>query len=127
MRVRTWLEGSARFSILLLLFALSCTFRHSLSSEEMNKLDFTLQRFVLGEFVGEDELPATIRLDGSKEYGVIVRTSNVDELTKAGFRPNSVFGDVVTVRVTVDELRRLVKLSSVRFVEAGSKNYPQPK
>lgn len=93
----------------------------------MNKLDFTLQRLVLGEVVGEDQLPAAIRPDGSKEYGVIVRTNNVDELTKAGFQPNSVFGDVVTVRVTVEELRRLVKLSSVRFVEAGSKNYPLPK
>jgi hypothetical protein len=113
--------------IILSVFSLTCMPRSALTKEEMNKLDPTLQRLVSGENVGEDELGSTVRANGAKEYGVIVRSSDPDELKNAGFHLNSVFGEVVTVRVTTDELRRLVKLPSVRFVEAGSKNYPLPR
>lgn len=112
------------FLILLSALSLTCKSHSTLTKEEMNKLDPTLQRLVSGEVIAEDELPSTVRADGKKEYGVIVRSTDVDELKKAGFKLNSVFGEVVTVRVTTDELRQIAKMQSVRFIEAGSKNYP---
>jgi hypothetical protein len=106
----------------LLLFSCSGA---RLSDVERSKLDPALQRLLSGERVVESEYDTAIRPDGSKEYALVVRSSNVDELKKAGIQVSSVFGDVVTVRVTLEELRKVVALSTVRSVQNGSKNFPQ--
>lgn len=103
----------------------SCAVTNRLSDAERAKLDPPLQRLLTQERVVESDYDTTVRADGSREYGLSVRTSNADEIRKAGIRVSSVFGDVVTVRVTLEELRKLVGLSSVRSVQSGSKNYPQ--
>lgn len=109
----------------LCMLLVACTATNRLSDAERAKLDPALQRLLAQERVVQSEYDATVRPDGSKEYGLVVRSNNADEIKKAGISVSSVFGDVITVRVTVEELRKLVGLSSVRSVQNGSKNYPQ--
>lgn len=110
---------------LLTLLLFSCYGPRRLSDDERSKLDPGVQRLLTQERMVETDYDVTERPDGAKEYGLVVRSNNVDELKKAGIRVSSVFGDVVTVRVTLEELKMLVSLASVRSVQNGSKNYPQ--
>ncbi len=110
--------------ILILLF-FSCSGVYRLSDVERSKLDPAVQRLLTQERMVDTDYDTTVRPDGSKEYGLVVRANNTDEIKEAGIRVSSVFGDVVTVRVTLEELKKLVGLSSVRSVQNGSKNYPQ--
>jgi len=110
---------------LLSLLLFSCAGANRLSDLERSKLDPAVQRLLTQERMVETDYDMTIRPDGSKEYGLIVRTKNVDELRKAGIRVSSVFGEVAAVRATLEELTRLVDLPSVRSVQNSSKNYPQ--
>ncbi len=104
---------------------ISCSGANRLSDSERSKLDPAVQRLVTQERVIESDYDTTVRPDGSREYGLVVRSGNADELRKAGIRVSSVFGDIVTVRVTLEEIKILVGLSSVRSVQNGSKNYLQ--
>jgi len=107
------------------LLLVSCSGAKQLSDNERSKLDPAVQRLLTRERVVESDYDSTVRPDGSREYGLVVRGGNADEVKKAGIRVSSVFGDVMTVRVTLEELRKLVGLSSVRSVQNSSKNYPQ--
>jgi len=109
-------------SIFLALLVLSCGGPMALTDAERAKLDPGLQA-LLTEGTGTDSgYDVTIRPDGTREYGVIVRTTDAEQLRAAGIRVQSVLGDVVTVRVTVDELRTVARLPSVRAVHNSGKN-----
>ena len=103
--------------------ALSCS-GPGLSVEERAKLDPVLQELVSGQTVSEQRYDVTVRPDGTKEYGVIVRTDAPDDVRALGVAVGSVFGDVVTVRVTPDELRRIAALKTVKSVQNSGKNLP---
>lgn len=109
----------------LFLMLVGCSSTTELTEVERQKLDPPLQRLLMGEGVAESEYDMSMRPDGSKEYALVVRSNNAADLKKAGIRVSSVFGDVVTVRVTLKELRKIVGLSAVRSVQNGSKNFPQ--
>jgi len=66
----------------------------------------------------------SVRSDGTRVYGVIIRASNPDELRNAAIPLTSVTGDVITARLSLEELRKLIRLPSVRWVETGSTNFP---
>ena len=109
-------------SIFLALLVLSCGGPMALTDAERAKLDPGLQA-LLTEGTGTDSgYDVTIRPDGTREYGVIVRTTDAEQLRAAGIRVQSVLGDVVTVRVTVDELRNVARMPSVRAVQNSGKN-----
>jgi len=95
-----------------------------LSVEDRAKLDPLLQELVSGQTVAEQRYDVTVRPDGTKEYGVIVRTNAPDDVRALGISVGSVFGDVVTVRVTPDELKRVVALKTVKSVQNSGKNVP---
>jgi hypothetical protein len=114
---------SAYPSLMILAFlVLSCGAPQTLTEEERAKLDPGLQA-LLAEGTGpESHYDITTRPDGKVEYGVIVRTADAEQLRAAGIRVQSVLGDVVTVRVTVEELRNLARLTAVRAVQNSGKN-----
>lgn len=105
------------------LMVLSCA-PTTLTQEQMGKLDPELQRIVSGEDVSDQNLDISVLPDGRKQYGVIIRSLHSDEIRSAGITVGSVFGDVITARVTVEELRELVKLPSVRAVQSSTINFP---
>lgn len=108
---------------MLLAFAVfSCGGPPTLTDQERAKLDPNLHALLTGGSVSTDRYDMTVRSDGTREYGIIIRTTSVDSLRAAGIRIQSVFGDVITARVSVDELRTIVRLPSVRAVQSGGKN-----
>jgi hypothetical protein len=114
----------AHWTILIVLSLLcgACADTQTLSEKDRSKLDQALLKLLTEPDAPDTPFDVTRRADGTKEYGVIVRSAEADDLRSKGIHVVSVFGDVVTVRATRDELRALVSLPSVRAMEAGSRN-----
>ena len=53
----------------------------------------------------------THRADGTKEYAVIVRSEHPEAIKALGVNVSSVFGDVIVVHVTLEELKNIVSLT----------------
>lgn len=87
-----------------------------LTDAERAKLDPALIALLKREDVVEKEYVVSTRADGAKQYAVIIRSTSPEELRAAGIPVEAVVGDVITARVTKEELRKLVALSSVRAV-----------
>jgi hypothetical protein len=112
-------------ALMLLLFAVSCSGTHDLTSSEREKLTPALIALLTEESAPDELYDVTLRTDGTKEYGIIIRSTNPDELRAHGINVQSAIADVVTARVTKDQLRSLLALPSVRSVDQGSKNQIQ--
>lgn len=89
------------------------------------KLDPALMKLLEGEAVNDSDYDVNVRSDGVKEYSVIIRSNNVDDLKSAGIRVGSTVSDIITARVTVQELRKALGIPSVRVVLNSTKSYPQ--
>jgi hypothetical protein len=94
---------------------------HELTAIEQMKLDPALQRLIMGSGIDPVDYDISRAPNGDLKYGVIVHSTDVEELKGAGYNVTSNFDGVMVVRVTVDELRGLVALPSVKAVSAGSK------
>ena len=114
--VRSWTVIASLF-----LMVAGCSSTRELTDMERQKLDTQLSMILRGD-AAESDVDVGLREDGSKEYGVIIRSKNVEEIKQAGIRIGSAFSDVITARVTIPELRKLLSLPSVRSVQASSKN-----
>jgi hypothetical protein len=106
---------------LLMLLSLHCSSTKSLSDAEKGKLDPPLIRLFTGEQVDKNLVGETLRPDGAKEYAVIVRSEHSEDIKALGVAVSSVFGDVIVVHATIEELRKIASLPTVRALEAGSK------
>jgi hypothetical protein len=102
----------------------SCCSKPGLTVEERAKLDPYLQELLDGQTIAADRYDVTIRPDGTKEYGVIIRTDAPEEVRALGIPVGSVFGDVVTVRVSPEELKLIISLKSVRNIQNSGRNLP---
>lgn len=109
-------------AILLLFFVASCCGSRELSSSERAKLTPGLLALLTEESAPDELYDVSMRADGTKEYGIIIRSTNPDELRAQGIKAQSAIGDVVTARVSKEQLRSLLSLPSVRSVDQGSKN-----
>ena len=110
--------------IVLSLLLSACLTTRPLTEAERQKLDPQLIRLLNGDAATDSEYDTSIRSDGTKEYGVIIRSKNVEEVRQAGIQIGSAFNDVITARVTPAEIRKILALPSVRGVQSSSKNHP---
>ena len=94
---------------------------HELTAVEQMKLDPALQILIIGSGIDPADYDISRGPNGDVRYGVIVRSTDVEELKEAGYNVTSNFDGVMVVRVNVNELRELVALPSVKAVSAGSK------
>lgn len=115
--------GMKREILLLLFFLLfgACS-SMKLTDEERSKLDPPLLRLLEKQPINESDYDIHIRPDGTKVYGVIIRGTNPEHISQIGIQLNSVFGNVITARLTLVELRRVLALPSVRAVQNSSKD-----
>jgi hypothetical protein len=111
-------------AILLLVLFISCCGSKEMTSAEREKLTPGLQALVAEESVPDELFDTNVTADGTKEYGVIIRSTNAEELRSHGIKVQSVIGDIITARVSKEQLRSLVALPSVRSVEQGNRNRP---
>jgi hypothetical protein len=109
-------------ALLLSLFMISCSASRDLNPEERAKLSPGLIALLTEDSVPDELYDVTHRPDGSKEYGVIIRSTQPEVLRAHGIAVQSAIGDVITARVTRDQMRSLLALPSVRSVEQGTKN-----
>jgi hypothetical protein len=110
--------------ILMTLIPLSfhCSSSKSLSDVEKAKLDPPLIRLFASEKIDDSQIGGSLRPDGTREYDVIVRSEHPEEIRALGVAVTSVFGDIIVVHVTIDEMRTIISLPSVHAVQAGSRN-----
>jgi len=105
----------------LAILTFQCSSTQSLSNTEKAKLDAPLTRLLTGDQVGNSFVDETIRPDGTSEYAVIVRSEHPEEIKAMGIAVGNVFGDVIIVHATIEELRKIVSLPAVRALESGSR------
>jgi hypothetical protein len=104
---------------------LACASSDVLNDYERAKLDPVLEKLFSSRTVEEELFDSSTRTNGEREYGVIIRGSNADDVRRLGIKLDSALGDVMTARVTKKELKKVLGLPSVRAVQSSSRNYPQ--
>ena len=109
---------------MILLTAWSCGSGVGLTDIEFGKLDPMLQSLLSAGKGAPDRYDITRRADGTMEYGIIVRTSAPEDLRAAGVIPNSIVGEIVTVRATLEDVRTIARLASVRSLQSAAMNAP---
>lgn len=110
--------------ILFLLGFFACRSAAPLTDTEKAKLDSPLLALLQQEHVVESDYVVSTRANGTMQYAVIIRSAKPEELRAAGIPIEAIVGDVITARVTKEELRKLVSLPSVRAVSNSGREYP---
>jgi hypothetical protein len=111
-------------AVLLMFLCASCCGPRELTSVERAKLTPGLIALLTEESVPDELYDTSLSADGTKEYGVIIRASDAQELRNHGIKVQSVINDIVTARVSKEQLRSLLALASVRSVDQGNVNRP---
>jgi hypothetical protein len=114
----------SRFPLVIVLFsilALYCSSTKSLSEAEKAKLDLPLLHLLTDKPVEENRLDIFIRTDGTKEYAVIVQSVHPEDIRTLGITVSSVFGDIIVVHATLEELKNIISLPSVQAIRTGSR------
>jgi hypothetical protein len=110
---------------LLTLMVFQCAPSRSPSDTELSKLDNILRHLLINDEVDDKNIKISLRANGEKEYAVIIRSDNIEELKKTGIQLSSALGDVIVTRVTKEELKKIISLRSIKSVEVGSRNFIQ--
>ena len=105
----------------LTMLSIQCSSTKSLSNTEKAKLDSPLLHLLSGDRQNDKRLDITHRADGTKEYAVIVQSEHPDAIRALGINVSSVFGDIIVVHVTLEELKNIVSLTTVEAIRTGSK------
>jgi hypothetical protein len=115
-----------RRACLFLLFLAGCSASRDLTPDQLSKLDARLQMLLSGAASQPalSELDSSVRPDGVRVYAVVIRGGTVEELRKEGIPATGGIGAVATARVTIEELKSLARISSVRSVETAKTVYP---
>lgn len=95
-----------------------------LTPEEEKKFDPQLRVLLAGEKVRDADYDVLPTGGNEKQYAVIVRADDLNEVKKEGYAVMSGFGEIGVVRVTLEQMRLLAKLPGVRSITNGSKSHP---
>jgi hypothetical protein len=109
----------------LVFLSIGCTSNQTLNKSEKEKLDPQLQQLLLTDNISDSHYSVSVNQDGVKLYGVIIGAEKVDEILSLGITVNSVHGEMITAKLTTDEIRKIVKLNSVKYVKNTTRSYPK--
>jgi minor extracellular serine protease Vpr len=122
---------SAR-TIIILMITMGTAFGAGLTEKQRLKLHPFFQSVVAKSFPQLlkttrtwNRLETTPATTGAILYDAIVYTRDAATLRSMGIRVNSVLPDFVTAQLSASEITRIVSLENVRYLDPGSKNYPQ--
>lgn len=96
----------------------------ALTSAQRQKLDPALQRLLRGGARSIDRYETHERTDGATVYSVILRSDRPEALRDAGLPLNSVRDDIITARLTINQLKEAARLEAVRSIENPKQTYP---
>ena len=94
----------------------------ALSDTEKAKLSPVLQQVVSGNAAASEATP--LQRAGKPVFLVFIRTNDPDALQAEGLSIGSISGQVVTARLTVDQLRQATRLKSVKEIQLGGQADP---
>jgi predicted sugar kinase len=92
----------------------SCGDSLPLTASELAKLDAPLQLLVTTKDTPDDQ-----------RVVVLIHSSHPDELRSEGVEVDDIVENIITAKVTISQLKRIVLMSSVQSVESNSKRSPQ--
>lgn len=95
----------------------------ALTTHQLQKLDPAL-RTLLEEDRSEHDLPSSTRPDGTVVYSVFLRTSDVDAVRNAQIPINSTSGDILTARLSIDQIRRAARVEAVTSIRSSGAATP---
>jgi len=101
-----------------------CSSKEILTEAEKEKLDYQLQRLMTGEVVADNLFNVYTDESGNKRYGVVITASDPEALGRNGIPINSVSGQIITAKLTLDEIRKVLNIPGVKSIQNTSKNYP---
>ncbi|MDQ7052485.1 MAG: hypothetical protein Q9P14_06185 [candidate division KSB1 bacterium] len=105
---------------MLLAIVMGCMASHKgLSDEEKAKLDSSLLQWLAQQKSGE------ARATTDDVVHVIIHTTDIEAIKKLGLDLQSTYDRFATARVRGEQLRQLIALPVVQYVEMGSTNRPQ--
>jgi len=104
---------------------LYCSSSVQLTREEKEKLDYQLQRLISGENVNENLYNVYTAADGTKKYGIIIQSADPEAIRQTGVEVNSISNDIITAKLSIEEIRKIVTLSAVKTIRNTSKTYTQ--
>ncbi len=110
------------FLMLLALTIASCSSRRSQPNLEVQKLDADLYAALR-----QAQERGTGAAQLAEKVSVIIHTEDVEALRRAGVQPVSINPRFVTATVSLAQIRKLVTLPEVKYIETGSRNLPQNK
>ncbi len=91
-----------------------CGEEGALTQAELRKLDARLQVLVTSK-----EAP------GAQKIVVLIHGSNPYEIRSTGTTVDAVAGEMIIARVSIPELKRIVRLPSVQSIESNTTKSPQ--
>jgi len=107
------------------IFLAVAAFGQSSQSLLMQKLHPAFQALLAGRGAAHSSVQDVgLSKAGEPVYEASIKTMNADAVRVMGIHLNSVFGEVATARVTLEELRKLAESNDVRYVDVPSVNYP---
>jgi len=112
----------SRWTCALLLFPLlaGCAASHDLTPEQHAKLDARLQVLLAkGAGMVPDDMDSSVRPDGTREYAVVIHGGSAGELRAAGVPVAGGIGAISTARVSLEELKSLARITTVRSIETA--------
>lgn len=109
-------------TLLLPIALAACQSSLELTEAEKAKFDARLQPLISGKAdIVESDYDVSTNKDGKKIYGIIVRGSSAEDIRKLGIAVNSTLGEIITTRCTIEEMKKIAKLPSVKAIEAPQK------
>jgi hypothetical protein len=109
----------------LAVLSLRCGDTAILEESQRQKLDPQLQQLLAGRNDVPPEIPSTVRPDGTREYTVLIRTNNIDDIRAAGVQPQDAVGNMIIAKVSLEELLHVVRIKSVLFIYSNREHSPQ--
>ena len=118
-------------SAVIILFFSFAVFAQRLNKYNGQKLSPSLYELMHNKSSQQTFQPGNISVqsagvdnNGNELYGVIIKTTDKNQLKNLNVNINSDFKDYVTARVTLDEVVNIMNLSSVSFIGIGETLYP---
>ena len=93
-----------------------------MSKKDNDKLDPVLRHLIAGEEINKNKYSIDDDGEGNERYGVLIETSNVEEIRESGIQLNSIQGSMVTAKLTLEEIIKLMKLSTISSIKIANKN-----
>ena len=96
----------------------------TLTTAQRNRIGPRLQQLLTSKARPYRVEPVGTR-DGTPIYSVTIRSSDAEAFREAGLSVTSVQGDIITARLTVEEIRRAATVPSVQAIRAAGEVQPQ--